>query len=195
MAGDSRSVEGTGRLRSYLLPPGAVGALYGSGCFHLSSRFSVSSMINCVGRTSQHALMSSPPLCCPLHPSFVLFSLPWRPFNCLLPIFGSAYPLLSRLCDVLVRFEEAADVHGLAAPDIAVDRPVEGKLERAAVKRAGTGIRDLLRAHARRRSKWCSQDLGLGGHGWWWCWPSRPGNGSRGETGSFVNMQPRLFHG
>jgi hypothetical protein len=45
----SPSVEGTGRLRSHLLPPGAVGALYGSGCFHFSRRLSVSSMINCVG--------------------------------------------------------------------------------------------------------------------------------------------------
>jgi hypothetical protein len=45
----SPSVDGTGRLRSHLLPPGAVGALYGSGCFHFSRRLSVSSMINCVG--------------------------------------------------------------------------------------------------------------------------------------------------
>jgi hypothetical protein len=43
------SVDGTGRLRSHLLPPGAVGALYGSGCFHFSRRLSVSSMINYVG--------------------------------------------------------------------------------------------------------------------------------------------------
>ena len=46
---NSRSVDGTGRLRSHLLPPGAVGALYGSGCFHFSRRLSVSSMINCGG--------------------------------------------------------------------------------------------------------------------------------------------------
>lgn len=42
-----RSVLGTGRLRWYLLPPGAVGGLYGSGCFHLSSNSSVSWMIAC----------------------------------------------------------------------------------------------------------------------------------------------------
>lgn len=31
-----------GRLRSYLDPPGAVGGAYGSGCFHFSSKSSVS---------------------------------------------------------------------------------------------------------------------------------------------------------
>ena len=56
---DIRSRIGDGRLRSYLLPvsgqrltsnltsrghgpPGAVGGTYGSGCFQLSSNFSVS---------------------------------------------------------------------------------------------------------------------------------------------------------
>jgi hypothetical protein len=45
--------------------------------------------------------------------------------------------LLSGLCDVLVGFEEAADVHGLAAPDVAVDCPVKGEFEGTAVERAG----------------------------------------------------------
>lgn len=31
---DIRSRMGQGKLRSYLLPPGAVGGRYGSGCFH-----------------------------------------------------------------------------------------------------------------------------------------------------------------
>lgn len=44
--------------------------------------------------------------------------------------------MLSGLCDVLVGFEEAADVHGLAAPDVAVDCPVKGEFEGTAVKRA-----------------------------------------------------------
>jgi len=33
---------GAGRFRSYLEPPGAVGAWYGSGCFHFSSKSSAS---------------------------------------------------------------------------------------------------------------------------------------------------------
>lgn len=58
---NSRSVDGTGRLRSYLLPPGAVGALYGSGCFHFSSRLSASSTINCGKEMArQHFFFSGP---------------------------------------------------------------------------------------------------------------------------------------
>lgn len=45
----------------------------------------------------------------------------------------ASYFLLSRLANVLVRFEESADVHGLSAPDVSVDGPVEGELEGAAV--------------------------------------------------------------
>lgn len=39
-----RSKLGQGKFRSYLLPPGAVGGLYGSGCFHFSSSCFVSSI-------------------------------------------------------------------------------------------------------------------------------------------------------
>ena len=80
---------------------------------------------------------------------FVLFlrSPPNLPFSsCILPNTstialssspqGRAYPLLPGLCDVLVGFEEAADVHGLAAPDVAVDCPVKGEFEGTAVERA-----------------------------------------------------------
>jgi hypothetical protein len=59
----------------------------------------------------------------------------------------SAYPLLSGLCDVLVGLEETADVQGLAAPDVAVDGPVEGELQGATVERAGNHIRGM--SHAR----------------------------------------------
>jgi hypothetical protein len=59
----------------------------------------------------------------------------------------SAYPLLSGLRDVLVGLEETADVQGLAAPDVAVDSPVEGKLQGLAVERAGQDIRGM--SHAR----------------------------------------------
>lgn len=52
-----------------------------------------------------------------------------------------AYPLLSGLAHVFVCFEEGADVHRLAAPDIAVDCPVEGQLQGAAVEAAGMFVR------------------------------------------------------
>lgn len=39
------------------------------------------------------------------------------------------YFLLLRLRYVFVGFEEAAEVHRLAAPEVAVDGPVEGKFE------------------------------------------------------------------
>lgn len=47
-----------------------------------------------------------------------------------------SYPLLSRLRDVLVGFEEAANVECLAAPEVAIHGPVEGEFERAAVEGA-----------------------------------------------------------
>lgn len=40
-----------------------------------------------------------------------------------------AHSLLSGLADVGVGFEEGADVHGLAAPEVSVDGPVKGQLE------------------------------------------------------------------
>jgi hypothetical protein len=42
--------------------------------------------------------------------------------------------LLSWFLHIFVRFEEAADVHGLPAPEMSVDGPVEGELEGATVK-------------------------------------------------------------
>jgi hypothetical protein len=42
-----RSRRGDGKFRWYLLPPGAVGGLYGSGCFHFSSSASVCSINSC----------------------------------------------------------------------------------------------------------------------------------------------------
>ena len=50
-----------------------------------------------------------------------------------------SYLLLSRLGDVLVGVEEGTNVHGLTAPDLSVDCPVEGEFEAAAVEGAGTG--------------------------------------------------------
>lgn len=74
----------------------------------------------------------------------------------------STHSLLSRLCDVLIGFEEGTDVQRLAAPDVAVDGPVEGELERAAVEVAVCSIREV------GRGQWVDerslQDLGSGGH-------------------------------
>lgn len=47
------------------------------------------------------------------------------------------YPLPARLGHVLVGFEQRANVHGLAPPEVPVNSPVEGELERAAVKPPG----------------------------------------------------------
>lgn len=91
---------------------------------------------------------------------------------------------------MLVRLEKAADVHGLAAPDIAVDGPVEGELKGAAVE--GAGRASELRRMRAMGPGGCSQDLGLGGHGWGWCWPSRPANGFRVETDSSVSCFAKL---
>ena len=83
------------------------------------------------------------------------------------------YSLLSRLGNVLVGFEEGADVHGLAAPDVSVDGPVEGELEGAAVELAIAFIRAVRE----------SRDVGghgTGSEGWpWWvvCRALRPVNG------------------
>lgn len=46
------------------------------------------------------------------------------------------YPLLSRLGDVPVGFEKRADVDGLAAPEVSMNSPVEGKLQGAPVEGA-----------------------------------------------------------
>ena len=56
--------------------------------------------------------------------------------------------MLPGLCDVLVGLEETADVQGLAAPDVAVDGPVEGELQGAAVERAGHIVRGMSNARA-----------------------------------------------
>lgn len=56
---------------------------------------------------------------------------------------------------MLVRFEKAADVHGLTAPYVSVDRPVEGELQRATVELAERIVR---RVWARYRA--CSLRTG-----------------------------------
>jgi hypothetical protein len=95
---------------------------------------------------------------------------------------GRAYPLLPGFCDVLVGFEEAADVHGLAAPDVAVDCPVKGEFEGTAVKRAA---RVQVSESCRVVAHWvgsCSQDLGFGRHG----------RGCTGRRGLPMGLEGRL---
>lgn len=87
-------------------PPGAVGGRYGSGCFQFSKSFSVSLIRSC----SVSAML----LCTPLA--------------------HMLYPLPARLRHVLIGIEQRADVHSLTPPEVSVDGPVEGELERAAVK-------------------------------------------------------------
>lgn len=76
--------------------------------------------------TSPIALLSAPAM--PTGPPISMLLPPCRGWW--------SYFLLSRLGNVLVRFEEFADVHCLAAPDISVDCPVKGQLEGAAVEGA-----------------------------------------------------------
>lgn len=97
---------------------------------------------------------------------------------------GRAYPLLSGLCDVLVGFEEAADVHGLAAPDVAVDCPVKGEFEGTAVERAAR-VQVSESCRVLRIAHWvdsCSQDLGFGRHG----------RGCTGRRGLPMGLEGRL---
>jgi len=46
------------------------------------------------------------------------------------------YPLLSGLGNVPVGFEKGANVDGLAAPEVSMNRPVESKLQGAPVEGA-----------------------------------------------------------
>jgi hypothetical protein len=124
-----RSRIGQGRLRSYLeptssvsmpyprperirirggcIPPGAVGGRYGSGCFHFSSRASVSLISSC-----SRALAGS-----------------YKAARGVRGGSGQTHPLLSRLCNVLVGFKQSAQIQSLSAPEVSVDGPVEGQLE------------------------------------------------------------------
>lgn len=95
-------------------PPGAVGAWYGSGCFHFSNKSSVSwnnaySQINW------------------LH---------WHAVRVM-----RTYPLLSRVLNVFIGLEERPDVHRLAPPKVSMNSPVERKLQWPSIKRPAIVIR------------------------------------------------------
>jgi hypothetical protein len=85
---------------------------------------------------------------------------------------------------VLVGFEKAADVHGLAAPDVAVDCPVKGEFEGTAVERAAS-VQVSESCRVLRIAHWvdsCSQDLGFGRHG----------RGCTGRRGLPMGLEGRL---
>jgi hypothetical protein len=170
-----RSRIGQGRLRSYLeptssvsmpyprperirirggcIPPGAVGGRYGSGCFHFSSRASVSLISSC-----SRALAGS-----------------YKAARGVRGGSGQTHPLLSRLCNVLVGFKQSAQIQSLSAPEVSVDGPVEGQLEgppvEASVQRqwlrvaGGTGAahRTWMRALMATRAVVCVGRGGVGG--------------------------------
>ena len=74
----------------------------------------------------------------------------------------ATHPLLSRLCDVPVGLEQVAQVDCLAAPEVAVDAPVERKLQRPPVK-APAGV--SVSAGGGRRWGGGVQNVLLGAHG------------------------------
>lgn len=115
----SENTVGVGHL-SQCAPPGAVGAQYGSGCFHFSSSFSVS-----FNSAYTRFRVSA-------------FFLPFLPIRSTRD--GVAYPLQSRIGDIPVVLEEGADVERLATPEVAMHRPVESQLQRAAVERADSSV-------------------------------------------------------
>jgi hypothetical protein len=103
---DKRSNIGGGKLRSYLVPPGAVGGMYGSGCFHVCSIRSVSS-------TSA-----------------------WTPsaMRCAEPPRSATDPLRLEVFDILLRVKEPPDVQCLPSPHVSVNGPVQRHLQCPAVK-------------------------------------------------------------
>ena len=91
-----------------LVPPGAVGGMYGSGCFQLSSSFSVSDI-------NAWSLLST---CCSVAAG----------------ISTRMYPLVSDVRHGSVCLEQRSDIQRLPAPEMAMDRPVECQLQRAAIE-------------------------------------------------------------
>lgn len=64
---------------------------------------------------------------------------------------SAAYPLQSRIGDISVFLEERPDVERLAAPEVAVHRPIEGQLQRAAVEGSGANVSGVCFDPSRRR--------------------------------------------
>lgn len=93
----------------------------------------------------------------------------------------ATHPLLSRLCDVPVGLEQVAQVDCLAAPEVAVDAPVEGELEGPPVEASAAAS---VSARKRRGGRGFGvQDVYLGAHDG--DGPSSAGCGGREKRGSW----------
>jgi hypothetical protein len=73
--------------------------------------------------------------------------------------------LPTRLLDVLVGFKKGAKVHGLTAPEVSVDGPVEGELQRAPVEASAVGQLCSCRGVTTAERGRNVQDGRLGAHG------------------------------
>jgi hypothetical protein len=72
---------------------------------------------------------------------------------------GGTHSLLSRLCDVLVGFEQTPKIQGLSAPEVPVDGPVEGQLEGPPVEASRAPSVVAHRGRHRSAHKTCMRAL------------------------------------
>jgi hypothetical protein len=63
-----------------------------------------------------------------------------------------SYPLLAGFANVLIGFEEGSNVHGLASPQISMNRPVERQLQRASVQRPESNVNSNSSIYVARQS-------------------------------------------
>jgi len=94
---------------AFNVPPGALGGLYGSGCFHFSNSFSVSLNNICLQQRVRETQ--------PLEANFV-------------------YPPFSGIIDVSFCIEQLSNVNCLTSPQIPLHGPVQGKLQGPSVEGA-----------------------------------------------------------
>ena len=90
---------------------------------------------------------------------------------------GETHPHLSRVGDVPLGLEEFADVEGLSAPEVSVNAPVEGELQRlpveaAAARSACVGAAQGVTAGKAYRTCVFELMAGGAGRGWWPQWRS-----------------------
>lgn len=127
-------------------PPGAVGGRYGSGCFHFSSKFSVS-LINSWLQLSAELSSAS------------LHAGARHRDGCRCK--RGTHPLLPRLGDALVRLKKSTNIQGLSTPEVTVDAPVECELQGPPVKASAVLS---VSARSERGGGFGEQDLDFGAH-------------------------------
>ena len=103
-----------------VIPPGAVGGLYGSGCFHFSNNASVS------WKSTYSSCQDS---------------VPGHSTN--MPLV--TYSLLTWLSHVFVGFKKRSDVLRLTAPDVTMNGPIEGELKASPIQRSGAVCQPVAR--------------------------------------------------